>query len=253
MSAEVAVPPGAPAHGLTLRRILDENQAAYSGLVDAYRATAALRAADAPLLLQPVLNALDARRSRDTPPPTTASVLELGCADGVFTSWMARRGLVVTAVEYAEPMRRAARERLAADRAPRGRVTILPDEFHDGNETAMPLRGRRFDVVVAMAFVHLFPAETDLAVLRQIADLLAPDGVAFLTTTVETEDRRGFELKEGPHGSRSRYRSRYTEDTFLALVGAAGLEVLNKECQMDPQVDEKTWLDVIAVHPGADR
>lgn len=227
-----------------LSQILATNCVAYTELVDSYRATADARAADAPELLGPVLAAA---REKGGP---IVSALELGCADGVFTSWLAREGLTVTAVEYSEPMRDAARSRLRADKAPLNRVTILPHEFHNGDTILPPLRNKFFDVVIAMAFVHLFPAGVDLAVLRQVGRHLAPGGVAFLTTTVENEDRRGFDVKEGPHASRIRYRSRYTEATFIQLVETAGLEVKDKRCLMDPRVKGKTWLDLIVKHPS---
>ncbi|GAB4085674.1 hypothetical protein GCM10028784_23040 [Myceligenerans cantabricum] len=241
MSAEVAVAPERDLIGLA--SILRTNHAAYTDLVGSYQKTAGPRATDAPKLLDPVLTA-----ARELGP--ARSVLELGCADGVFTSWLAREGLSVTAIEYSEGMRRAAEDRLRADGAPVDRVTFLPHEFHNGDAPLASLEGRRFDVVVAMAFVHLFPARIDLEVLRRIREHLAPHGVAFLTTTVEQEDRRGFDLKRGPHGSRVRYRSRYTEDTFLGLVAAAGLEVRDKRCLVDPRAVGKTWLDVVAGHPG---
>ncbi|GAB3163232.1 hypothetical protein GCM10027059_17340 [Myceligenerans halotolerans] len=226
-----------------LNTILETNRAAYSDLVDTYRATAEARAVDAPTLFEPVLAAARERGGR------AASALELGCADGVFTSWLARKGLTVTAVEYSARMRCATRHRLRTDGAPLERVKMIGHEFHNGGEPLPPLRGRVFDVVVAMAFVHLFPAGTDLKVLQQIGGHLAPGGVAFLTTTVEEEDRRGFELKEGPHGSRVRYRSRYTATRFIELVNAAGLEVRDKQYQVDPRIKGKTWLDVIVGHP----
>ncbi|RPF21277.1 class I SAM-dependent methyltransferase [Myceligenerans xiligouense] len=212
--------------------------------MDSYRATAHARAVDAPVLLDPVLATA---RAKGGP---VASVLELGCADGVFTSWLAREGLTVTAVEYSARMRCATRHRLRSDAAPLERVKMIGHEFHNGGEPLPPLRGRVFDVVIAMAFVHLFPAGTDLKVLQQIGRHLAPGGVAFLTTTVEEEDRRGFEFKDGPHGSRVRYRSRYTATSFIELVNAAGLEVRDKQYQVDPRVEGKTWLDVIVGHPG---
>lgn len=243
-AATPPVTPAPPGHGLTsLGRILRTNRTAYTKLVRFYRATARARAADAPVLLEPVLAAAR-ERSGDVD-----SVLELGCADGVFTSWLTREDLAVTAVEFSARMRRAARRRLRADHAPAGRVTILPHEFHNGGEPLPPLAGRRFDVVLAMAFVHLFPAGTDLEVLRQIGRHLTPGGVAFLTTTVEAQDRRGFERKEGPHGSRVRYRSRYTAASFVELVNLAGLEVRDKQYRVDPRIEGKTWLDVIVGHP----
>jgi SAM-dependent methyltransferase len=227
----------------SLDTILETNRAAYSDLVDSYRATADARADDAPMLLEPVLAAARERGSR------AASVLELGCADGVFTSWLAREGLAVTAVEYSPRMRCATRHRLRSDRAPLDRVRLVRHEFHNGGEPVPGLRGNVYDVVVAMAFVHLFPERIDLEVIRQIRRHLAPGGVAFLTTTVEEKDGGGFDVKDGPHGSRVRYRSRYTEETFIELVGAAGLDVLDKRCLVDPRIDGKTWLDLIVGHP----
>ncbi|MBE1878960.1 class I SAM-dependent methyltransferase [Myceligenerans pegani] len=210
--------------------------------MDSYRATAAARAIDAPMLLEPVLAAAHGRGGR------AATALELGCADGVFTSWLARQGLTVTAVEYSAAMRCVTRHRLRADAAPLERVKMIGREFHNGGEPLPPLRGKVFDVVLGMAFVHLFPAGIDLEVLRQIGRHLAPGGAAFLTTTVEKKDWRGFDFKEGPRGSRIRYRSRYAEATFIELVRAAGLEILDKRCLVDPQVEGKTWLDVIVGH-----
>jgi SAM-dependent methyltransferase len=223
--------------------ILETNRAAYTELVDSYRATARARAEDAPMLLEPVLAAARTKGGR------VASVLELGCADGVFTSWLARQGLMVTAIEYSPRMRCAARHQLRTDRVPLDRVKMIGREFHNGGEPLPALRNKVFDVVIAMAFVHLFPTPVDLEVLRQIGRHLAPGGVAFLTTTAEEEDQHGFDSKESPHGSRIRYRSRYTEARFMDLVNAAGLEIQDKQHQLDPRIEGKTWLDLIVGHP----
>lgn len=90
-----------------------------------------------------------------------ASVLEIGCADGLVTEALARAGYRVTAVDLSPAMVAAARRRLAD--------AGLEAEILEADLDSLSL-GRRFDVVLAVMwnFFH-YAADPHAALARLVA------------------------------------------------------------------------------------
>ncbi|MDZ7914244.1 MAG: hypothetical protein U5N21_23815 [Rhodococcus sp. (in: high G+C Gram-positive bacteria)] len=86
--------------------------------------------------------------------------------------------------------------------------------------------------------MHLFPPPYDCAVLMKVRDLLADGGIAYLAMTVHPEYSSGYEVK-GAAGAR--FRTRYTHDMFVDLIGSAGLEIRTHYVAQDRLESEKAW------------
>lgn len=153
-----------------LTSVLVANFAAYQALADDYRATSALRLMHADRWLDRVL----------AQPHPNGSALDIGCADGSHAWLLAKHGYDVTAIDFSPRMIELVRSlqnrfRDHRDRRPpSSRASFSTGPFRDATGTVVPL-GRQFDVIVANAFVHLFPRPTDAAVMRKTLRLVAPE------------------------------------------------------------------------------
>lgn len=170
--------------------------------------------------------------------PRGAAVLDIGPGSGQIAGLLCGKGFAVTCIEFSERM-----ARVAATAAP-GAVMIV-DEFlaHDFGDA-------RFDGILAMAFIHLFPAAQVPAVLAKIRSLLLPGGVVYVSTTKSDASSEGWEAKNNFRQSAPRFRKRFTREELLAMLAASGLELVAYAEVPDSEEPGKTWMDVIARVPG---
>jgi SAM-dependent methyltransferase len=214
-----------------LDEVLAVNRAAYDRLVDHYRGTAHRRNKSAPRWFASLLDLAEK-------PEPRPRLLELGSADGTFTRFFTDHGYDVTAVELADSMADATKSCAPAARVVR--ADFLSHDFGD----------ERFDVIVAMAFVHLFPTRHAPRVMAKIHSLLKPGGIAYFTTTNEEKNDEGYEVKHGtgpdvPHAIR--YRSRYTAQSFVELVCDSGFDPSTDPYEADDVlVPGRQWVNVVA-------
>jgi ubiquinone/menaquinone biosynthesis C-methylase UbiE len=96
-----------------------------------------------------------------------ARALDVGCGTGFNVATLLRRGFSVTGVEPSEAMR----ERAIRDN-PQARII-------DGDISALPFRNAIFDIVVCIEVIRYL--EDPGRGLAEIARVLAPNGLAFIT------------------------------------------------------------------------
>jgi len=202
-----------------LSEALDQNQATYGGIAEAYDASSSSRGRHAKRWFRPALEGFSEAGVR--------TVLELGPADGNLTKLLSDKGFDVTAIDFVEAMCA-----LTKRNAPRAKV--IHDEFLDHEFEAT------FDAVVCSAFVHIFPRPWDVEVLIKVRELLSPCGIAYLATTLHDTVDAGYLPKAGLD-SAVRYRVRHTQESFEALIGLSGLRVQNFYATDDRLSTEKTW------------
>ena len=214
-----------PRLDLDLRDVLDANLKAYSAVAHLYDATGAERA-QALAWLDPLL-----RNANEFDPPISA--LDVGAGDGHFDGLLAKRGFVVTALDFCPEM-----ADLIRVNAPSCRVVeseFLSFEF--GNV--------RFDLVLLVAFVHLFPEPWDSWVIKKALSLLTARGLAFASTTVERDQDPGFRVKHPRVRDSLRYRNAYDIAKFAALIEGSGGRIVSLETAEDVRRPEKMWIDCI--------
>ncbi|GAA1927231.1 class I SAM-dependent methyltransferase [Nocardioides hwasunensis] len=135
--------------------------------------------------------------------PRGARVLDVGSGMGRVAAALHARGHDVVATEP-DPALRAQSEATYPDLAvlPHQALGLDPDDLGS------------FDVVALVGNVMIYLGEgTEVAVLEQTRDLLAPDGRAVV----------GFHLTAVKAGSRT-----YPADDFIADVASAGLRVVHR-------------------------
>lgn len=242
--------PAAPASAATtleadLASILATNFAAYQELAGDYRRTSVSRLRHALLWLWKIFV-----RTR---PAERGQALDIGCADGAHAYLLAERGYEVTAVDFSPRMIQLAVTRLAGSGLPEHRRPrfltgeFLAGRFTDATGQVQQLHARQFDLVIANAFVHLFPRPIDKAVVESALDLVAHRGTALFSTTIEDVRDEGYFLKEGSDGTLvQRWRGHYPKDDFLTLVRDTAGDTFDITDHPSEDMRGRPWLTVIA-------
>lgn len=236
-----------------LQSILDINRAAYDMLAGTYKGTAAVRQENAKKWLTQRLPTIN--------PAARRTALDVGCADGTHSRVLSALGYAVTGVDFSAQMITAARE-LADDPTLPNKPSLLHGEFLAGryvdeHGTDTQLDGAGYDLVLATAFVHLFPPEADEDAVHNVLAHVAPGGTALISTTAALSNRQGLEVKAGAGGETAhRWRNHYTLEHFLWLVREAARDAYGAKIPVqpwvvvDPDDEGKLWIDVVVTRPA---
>jgi adenine phosphoribosyltransferase len=131
--------------------------------------------------------------------PKSSTILDVGCATGDNLSLMRDQGYTdLTGIDIAEGMIEEARQKLEAN-------FYCNDLFSFSSS-------KKFDLVFAQAFVHLFPKTMLPEVFSRL--LALSNRRVYFSTTIHEEGCEGLEPKQ----EIIRYRSRYTLPEILQVV-----------------------------------
>lgn len=158
-------------------------------------------------------------------------VLDIGCGVGLAINVLNKKGFQATGIEISSKMASYARKR-----NPDGEITVgdfLTTKFN-----------KKFDGVLAFAFVHLFPKEQVSKIFRKISFILRPGGVALISSTESLESKEGWYVKEGFKKKEKRFRKFWTEQELKESIEKSGFQVLDLNKFKDPF--GKVWMDFLA-------
>jgi len=160
-------------------------------------------------------------------------ILELGPGSGFVAKLLSDKGYKVNAIEFSLAM-----AELAQVTAPK--TTLIVDEFlrHD-------FKDKTFAGIFAVAFIHLFPREDAEKVAMKIYELLAPNGIALISTTRHAISSEGYDVKHNFKNQQLRFRKQYTQSEFKALLENAQLAPIKFLHNPDPEVPGKHWMGYI--------
>lgn len=231
-------PPGATgphigSSSFPLEVALETNLRAFDEMAGEYRALSRGRRGAMEAVLREVLNG-PAQQAR------TGRVLELGAGEGYMTKILAESCGEVVAVEISSEM-----VDLLCETLPQN-ARVLPVEFlgHDfGDET--------YDLIVAVAFLHLFPSSHTIQVLAKMRDLLSPSGLLYLSTTEHANSEEGLFKKSPPNSPLIRFRRRFTHSEVLTELSAAGFEVVEEFRTQDVLIPSKQWMNYVVSPVGS--
>lgn len=187
-------------------------------------------------------------------PVAAGHALDIGCADGSHAFLLAERGYKVTAVDFSPRMIGLARARDTSSlNGPQPTFLegeFLAERFIDAAGEVATLDSK-FELVVANAFVHLFPKPSDEDVVRRALNLVTSRGLAIFSTTLENVREEDFFLKPRTDGAAvERWRGHYPKDDFLSLVrDTAGDRFLISDL-LTTDMRDRSWLTVFARHRG---
>jgi SAM-dependent methyltransferase len=163
------------------------------------------------------------------------SILDVGCAVGSATEALRELGFTnLSGIDISPEMLIYARKRNPGA------------TFYQGNFLDYDFN-KRYDAVVAFAFIHLFPKEVVRGVMAKFKDTLAPHGYLYIGTTDSQTSSEGFEGKSDYENAPVRYRKHWTKaelDTFFAECGFKKIGYYEHT-----DVLGKKWMDYI-LQPG---
>ena len=207
-----------------MQEYLKINQLAYDAIAQEFQDKKQLRLEDSIRLAAEFEAAMPRAKGQ--------SVLELGPGSGDISRLLQEADFKVTAIEFSPSM-----ASLALKTAPQ--VTMIVDEF-----LAHDFGSQRFNGIFGAAFIHLFTPEDAIRVVRKIHDLLEDDGVAHLSTTKHDVIWNGFAAKDNFEQTVSRYRVRYTPQTFRSLLETAGFRRI-EYCERVEREAARTWMQLV--------
>ena len=155
-------------------------------------------------------------------------ILDIGCGVGLVINVLNKKGFKASGIEISSKMADYARKRNpAADILVRDFITT---KFN-----------KKFDGIVAFAFIHLFPKEHIPEILDKIGSVLSPNGIALISSTQSSESKEGWYAKDDFNKKEKRFRKFWTEPELRKSIKKAGFKVLDLKKFKDPF--GKIWMD----------
>lgn len=103
-----------------------------------------------------------------------SSVLDLACGNGRVYELFRNKDINYTGIDNCEKLIEIAKERYSNE--------INPPQFLIGDVLNLPFKEEKFDLILAVAALHLFPTkELQRKVLTETRRVLKPDGILILT------------------------------------------------------------------------
>jgi len=120
-------------------------------------------------------------------------VLELGCGTGhVLAGFMELPNsdkYKLYGIEFSENMAKYAKKNCPQAIIANINILDIDDIFTVFNEKD------KFDIIIMASFIHLFPRKEAEILLKKVKEWLNPDGLIYISTTVESEDYEGVQEK----------------------------------------------------------
>lgn len=162
------------------------------------------------------------------------SVLDLGPGSGYMSKLLTENNYRVTAIELSPKMAALAKETAPAINLVIG--DFLSHDFH----------AQKYDGILAVAFIHLFPGNITSQVLNKMHCLLNDGGIAFIATTKHLISDEGILEKDNFEGKQMRFRHRFTESELAQFLEEAGFKTLHYYENADENEGvEKLWMNFI--------
>ena len=153
-------------------------------------------------------------------------ILEPGPGSGLALHMFDAAGFQTSAVEIAENIIEVARRNSS-------NTQFIHDDFLQHE-----LGDQKFEGVFAKAFIHLFPKDDAVRIVKKIYTMLPDRGGLFVATTIHEKSSEGYEEKLDYDDTPVRYRKKWTEQELMDLF-RDGWDVINANPN---QERGKQWL-----------
>ena len=204
-----------------LESILKHNGLTYDALSEEYEEKAGLRVEKTSEIIEKVTPFFK----------TNGHILDVGCGVGITTEKLLEKGFQVTAVDISSKMLAYTQKRNPQAHCVLGDFLTLDFDT-------------RFDGILDFAFLHLFPKETAMEILQKNYEILHPEGIFFIGTTVSDKNSEGWEEKEDYSKKHKRYRKHWKEDELKEALQKVGFEILKVDFNTGDS--NKRWINIIA-------
>ena len=149
-----------------LQKLIDEHTLTYDALAEEYeRRTGTLNSV--------TRNAVNWMSDYVRP---EGKILDLGCGVGLATNFFIEKGSKLTCLDISPKMISFAQKRNPS-------ATFIQGDFLTTNFDSL------FDGVFAFAFIHLFPKDVALGVLKKIYRILDSDNIAYIGSTKSQDNK----------------------------------------------------------------
>lgn len=156
-------------------------------------------------------------------------ILEIGPGRGDRLKNFCDYDLDVTAIELSEEM-----SKLCSQKAPKAKIindNVFKCDFD-----------YQFDFIYMEAMIHNFPIEDAKELLKLIHKWLKDDGILISTTTVDEDDKEGYEEKKDYINKKKRFRHRFTEESFEELFKNENFKIIDKKYKRETDdIRSKLW------------
>jgi len=139
-------------------------------------------------------------------------VLELGSGNGYILKLLSNKGHKVTGIEFSKE-----RVKLVKKTAPE--ATVLSGEFLDYDFGV-----KKYNLIIALEFIHLFPPEQLKKIMEKISNLLNNEGLFVVSTTINKTSKEGYLKKLDGF---VRYRKRFTKKELEELLEGYNFKILD--------------------------
>jgi len=185
---------------------IDKNKKVYDSLASAYDQTSkSRRDATEELVefLQRYIQSFNLKKA-----------LDCGPGNGEVAKQLCKIGIDVTGIEISNEM-----GAIASKNAPQLDLLI-------GNFLDYDFQDKKFDLIVAKNFIHLFKEKDAKDTLNKMVNLLTQKGIILVYTSLHKEFREGFMKKIKYPNAPERYRICYTGEKLKKLVSGLDVKIL---------------------------
>jgi ubiquinone/menaquinone biosynthesis C-methylase UbiE len=174
-------------------------------------------------------------------------ILELGCGTGnIFAGFMElsdRNSYQLYGIDFSKNMIKYAEDKHTNANIRNKNVLNIK------NVSSLPFAEKdKFDFVIMVALIHLFPRKDAKKLLTNIKNILNPNGLIYIDTTKEAKFVDGeITEKQGYSVPIKRLRTQWTEESFEEFLNECGFDIIKEFTDNHKTTDgaEKVWLQRI--------
>lgn len=164
---------------------------------------------------------------------SSIKILDIGPGNGQMAKMLCDKGYEVVGIEFSEPL-----AMVAQNTAPQLKMIIDNFLTHDFGK-------QKFSGILVVAFIHLFPRNDCLIVIKKIYDLLDKDGYALITTTKHEKSEEGFLSKDNFQDNSLRFRKKFTIEELQKILVDEKFQIVEYGENKDGENSRKTWMTFI--------
>lgn len=159
------------------------------------------------------------------------TALELGAGTGQFLKILEDNNFSTTAIEFSNEMIKYIKKN-----SPNTKVI---------NKNILEVTlNEKFDLIVAMAFIHCFDEEDLIEILKKINKWLKNDGFFAICTTIHNKTDEGYFEKKDYDNNKLRFRKKWSKSDLEELLNKNNYKII-KEFYHSEITKPKSWISYL--------